>query len=214
MIWRISIWLPAAPTLIALAMPVMTISAAGVEDGWNNLRHVTKDRAYTVIFRDGHCAHGALVSVNAQSAVLSNASGGTLVINRAEVLRVSDTPSAPIHDAIFSGRSSWIDVKEAAPRGDQYLDIIASSAEEWKWKQPRVLNDSVLFDGKAAARTDIRYVSDVRYKPLTRTEEFVHHENVDLLAPRLWFHAVMLGKISILLYRSDAPEDNSPLECR
>jgi hypothetical protein len=91
--------------------------SAGADDGWRNLKYVTRDRVYAVIFRDGHCAQGAIVNAN-------------------------------------------------------------------------------------------------RFEPLTRWEEHVHRETVNVLAPRLWFNYPMLGTISVLLYNSELAEDNSPTGCQ
>jgi len=104
-------------------------------------------------------------------------------------------------------------VKEAGPRSTEFLRIVTKRGEEWRWEQPTISDDSVLFEDKNIAKANIRYVSYVRFKPLTRREEYVHHENVDLLAPRLWFNYLMLGKIGVLLYNSDLAEDNSPVGC-
>jgi hypothetical protein len=93
------------------------------------------------------------------------------------------------------------------------LDIVTKSGEEWKWKQPTIAEDSLIFEGKTVAKANVRYISYVRFKPLTKSEEYFHHKNVDLFAPRLWFNALMLGRISVLLYNSELAEDNSPAGC-
>lgn len=105
-------------------------------------------------------------------------------------------------------------MKASAPRSPEYLQIVAKRGEEWKWKQPTILDDSVASDGKTIAKADIRYVFLVRFKPLTKSEEYLHQESADLLAPRLWFDGLMLGRITVLLYNSALPEDNSPVGCR
>ena len=141
-------------------------------------------------------------------------SGKDILIQRTDVLRVSDNDLyAGARDIVFSGRSSWNDVKDAGPRGAEYLHIITKHGEEWKWQKPTVSDDSVTSEGKRVAKADVRYISYARSKPLTRREEYVGHENVDWLAPRLWFNGLMLGKISVLLFDADLTEDNSPVGC-
>ena len=107
-----------------------------------------------------------------------------------------------------------MDVKDADPKGSEYLHIVTKIGAERKWRQPKVTDDSISFEGEILPKSDIRYVSYVRFKPLTKSEEYVHHENLDLLAPRLWFGGFALGKISVLIYDAKVTEDNSPAECR
>jgi hypothetical protein len=157
---------------------------------------------------------GFLVSANDQAVVIRD-SGNDVIIKRADVLRVSDDDShAGPHDTVFSGRSSWSDVKAADPKGPEYLHILMKGGEELKWAKPTVSDDSVSFEGRTIAKAEVRYVSYVRLKPITRYEEHVAHENVNWLAPRLWFNYLMLGKISVLIYSAELAEDNSPAGCR
>lgn len=204
--------------LLLASVPVTMPPAFGqmpaeVDDGWGNLRRITRDRNYVVIFRDGHCARGLLVSANDQTIVIAANPGKDLVIKRADVLRVSDTGFATAHDTIFSARSSWIDVKEAGPKATEYLRIVTKGGAEWKWKQPTISDDFVSFQGKHIAKADIRYVYYVRFRPVTAKEEYLNQEAAGFLAPRLWFNGLMLGKISVLLYNSELAGDSSSVRC-
>jgi hypothetical protein len=203
-----------ASVLVTMSLAFGQMPAAA-EDGWSNLSRVTRSRTYAVIFRDGRCAKGLLVSANDQTITIEADSGKDhLVIKRADVLRVSDSPFALTNDTIFSARSSWIDVRETHPKATEYLRIVTKVGEEWKWKQPTSSDNSVNFEGRRIPKADIRYVYYVRFTPLTQREEYLDHEAGVWLAPRLWFNGLMLGKISVLLYNSDLAEDNSPVGCR
>ena len=189
---------------------------AEVDDGWRNLRQITWDRQYTVVIRDGHCVSGTLVSATEQQVAIRQPrwvdSGKELVIKRADVLRISDIRYRAGYP-IFSGRSSWSDVKSAEPVSTEYLHVITKAGAEWKWKQPVILDESVAFEGKTVAKSDIRYVSYVRFKPLTEHQEWLVQESGEFLDPRLWFNGIMRDKLSVLLYNSIVVEDNSPISC-
>ncbi len=176
-----------AAVIAALAFSLAgSLCAADVEDGWSNIRRVTRDRFYAVVLRDGRCESGSLVSANDQAIVIGD-SGKERVIRRTDVLRVSDDSLyADTRDTVFSARSSWLDVKDVGPKGTEYLHILTKHGEEWKWQKPTVSDDSVSFEGR----------------------------KVDWLAPRLWFNGLILGKISVLLYNSELAEDNSSVRCR
>jgi hypothetical protein len=103
-------------------------------------------------------------------------------------------------------------VKTTVPTGAEYLHVVTKSGEKWKWKQPTVTDDSVTFEGVTISKGDIRYIFYVRAKPLTNVEEFFHDEDLKWLAPIPWLGEVT--RISVLLYNSDLPEDNSSIACR
>jgi len=190
------------------------ISAAAPGDGWRNLKHVIRDRPYAVILRNKQCEYGALSSVGQQALVLATYSGRGVLIKRSDIARVTDNPAEPTRGAVFSGRSSWIDVKAAAPEAAEYLHIVTKDGEEWKWKQPTVSDDSITSQRITVDKADVRYVSYIRFKPLTVEEEFFHQEDLKWLAAIPLLRDLAPGRISVLLYNSDLPENNSPIACR
>jgi hypothetical protein len=197
--------------LFALACIAIVQCAGRVDDSWGNLRIVTKDREYVVVLHDRRCVRG-FVSANDQELSVMDGSGSRL-IKRDDILRVSDTWGSNARDTVFSGRSSWTDVQDADPRGREYLRVVTTRGEEWTPKQPKVADLFISGDGRTVQKTDVRSVQYVRFVPMTSKEEYVHHENVDLLAPRLWFGGLMMPRINVLLYDSARPEDNSGIAC-
>ena len=127
---------------------------------------------------------------------------------------MTDNPTEPTRGAVFSARSSWLDVKAAAPKATEYLHIVTKGGEEWKWKEPTVSDDSITFEQITVSKVEVRYVSYVRFKPLTVQEEFLHQEDWGWLASIPWLSDLVSRKISVLLYNADVPEDNSPILCR
>ena len=183
-------------------------------DGWSNLRHVTRDRLYAVVLRDGHCQYGILSSVGERGLVLATDSQLGILLRRSQVLRVSNNLAAPGRDVIFSARSSWLDVQTTALKGNEYLRIVTKRGGEWKWKQPVISGDSIASEGVAVGKREIRYVFYVRSKPLGVDEEYYHQEDFKWLASIPLLANLVPPKINVLLYNSGLPEDNSPLACR
>jgi hypothetical protein len=184
------------------------------DGGWSNLKRITRNRPYAVILRDGHCQYGTLSSVGDQAMVLATYSGIGVLIKRAQITRVTDDPTAPERGAVYSARSSWLDVKIVTLKGSEYLHIVTKRGDEWKWKQPTVTDDSITFEGITLGKAEVRYVFHVRAKPLTSDEEFFHQEDLKWLAAIPWVRERVPLKISVLLYNSDLPEDNLPIACR
>jgi hypothetical protein len=195
-----------------MILEAVVLTAADVDDGWLNLKRSTHDRSYAFLFRDSHCVRGRLIRVSEDAAVLRIEPGGERVIKRSQVLGVADyNHYFPDHFAlVFSGRSSWSDVQDVNPNWSEYLSVIAKHGPQQRWSNPTVSDNSISGEGRAIAKADVRLVYYYRFKPLTEAEEFMELERVDLFAPRLWFHGAMLGKIAVLLYNSEVPEDNSP----
>ena len=200
--------------MTAWLLAVTLLAASG--DGWSNLKHVVRNRPYAVILRDGQCQYGTLSSVGEQGMVLATYSGLGVLIKRSQIARVTDDPTAPAHGAVYSARSSWLDVKMVAPKGTEYLHIVGKGGDERKWKQPAVSDDSIASGATSIPKAEVRYVFYVRAKPLTVDEEFLHQEDLNLkwLAGIPWLGDLVSSKISVLLYNSDLPEDNSPIACR
>jgi hypothetical protein len=179
-----------------------------------NLKHVTRDRLYVFMLRDGQCQYGSLSSVGEQAVVLVTGSELGVLIKRSQIARVSDDLTSPARDAVFSARSSWLDVKAAAPKETGYLHIVTKGRDEWKWKHPEVSDDGITFDGITVGKANVRYVFYVRSKPLTVYEEYLHEEDFRWLASIPLLGNLLPGKINVLLYNSDLAEDNSPMACR
>jgi len=189
--------------------PLIIIALGVLAADWDNLREITRDRLYVVALRDGRCIHGRIISSTDQQLVLDSATNW-----RVDVVRVADIPFPSATGPVYSGRSSWDDVKAVHPQWSEYLLIQTNRGEELKWKNPNVLGDSIAFVASALRKADVKTVSYVRFKPMTKTEDWYDTESAVILAPRLWFHRAMLGKISVTLYNSGVAEDNSKLGCR
>jgi hypothetical protein len=207
MVQRVAVAHVIAGLLFTLTFPAV---AAKAEDGWGNLRRVTHKTPYTFVLRTGGCIEGKVDSASQDGVIVRIANGMNRILRNSEVLRVSEDSEGSIHNAIFSGRSSWADIFFADPRETEYLDIVGKDGRQGKWNKPLIKTDSIHSGGQIIAKSEIRLISYVRFTPLTPNEHYFHRESADLLAPRLWFHYALLPKIKVLLYNSDLPEDNSP----
>jgi hypothetical protein len=186
---------------------VVVLALSLVAADWDNLKEITRDTTYRIVFRDGRCLKGNLISSNGQQVVLTSGAA-----QRADVLRIQDVgPYIVSSVPVYSGRSSWADVKAA---GAGNLLVVTKRGEQRRLEWPEILDARIIFNGETLEKVDVGTVSYIRFRPLTSREEYVHHENVDLLAPRLWFKGLLLGKISVKLYDSAMAEDNSKLGCR
>jgi hypothetical protein len=96
------------------------------DDSWQNLKHVTRERYYTVFDRKSNCVTGHIVKANDREISLKLPDATTATFDRANVLRVSVSQAAPyfpprvradvdrVRDIIYNNKSSWDDLKEQA----------------------------------------------------------------------------------------------------
>lgn len=192
---------------------IIALLAAFPGDGWNNLKHVTRDRLYAIVLRNGECQFGVLGSIGEQVMVLGTDSSVGLAIKRSQILRVSDNLAAPARTAVFSARSSWQDVRATVLTGGEFLDIVTQQAQEWKWKHPAMADDAIASEGVSIRKEDVRYVFYVRSKPLTTDEEYFHQNDLKWITSIPLLGELVPTRISVLLYNADLPEDDSPIQC-
>lgn len=205
----------------------MTSIANGAADGgWQNLKRMRTDRDYTVLMRNGSCITGRVAAVDTgalelfeprESANQKTTKTDVRIIeaNRNDVLRVTDTRFGDPHDTIYSGRSSWTDVKASRPKGKaEWLKVVDKRGKERTCKTPEASDDGLRCGTEEISKKDIARVYYVRLKPASDWLEYASGEGVGGLDPRTWFNYMLLGRIDVLLFDSALPEDNQAAACR
>jgi hypothetical protein len=202
-------------------LSIVAAANAAPDGGWSNLYAVTHKRGYRFILKDGGCINGSIQSVSADAVHVlewdwTGRRTNQVVLHRCAIVRIVDGGTGA-HDAIFSGRSSWIDVEGAAPGGRlEHLLVVTADGRQHIAKNPVITGMHLTISGADKVnipKSEIRQVFYVRRKPLTANTEYLGRENAALLAPNLWFGGVFLGTIPVLLYDSSKPEANSIIRC-
>ena len=209
--------------LLTVAGPFSALGQS--EDGWKNLTKVRHDRGYTVLTRNGSCISGSIAEANDAilkiETVLTNGRGIPLgkvaltAIKRPDVLRVSDNSDVLPHDAVYSGRSSWVDVREAHPYPtSEWLKIVLSDGHERRCKRSEVFDDRINCDANAIPKSEISRLYYVRLEPASSNQLYLSHEGMAWLDARTWFNYALYGRIEVLLYDSRDQEDDALLSCK
>jgi hypothetical protein len=196
---------------------------AMAEETWQNLKRMRRDREYTVVLRNGSCLTGRVEEVDDSVLKLSaagdqqarNTGSQTIKGARADILRVTDNRSGDPHGAIYSGRSSWADVRASRPyEKSEWLKIVDKKGKEQTCKSPQVVEDGLKCGNVEISKKEIARVYYVRLKPASDWLEYASREGVGWLDARTWFNYALLGRIDVLLFDSALPEDNQPKACR
>jgi|SRR5579862_8652082 len=212
---------------MAIATLLMTISfLLGQDPSWMNLGHIDHGNTYYLILRNGSCLQGTIRSVNPDTLSLAVLNPGSknrtdvataprlVTVARSDALQVKDGLNQ--FDILYSGRSSWRDVRAVPSHSREYFSITLKSRESFSG-EPTGSTDSQLSvkRSKSAmdiAKTDIALVDYVRIKPApaNRLQEFP----VELFDPRNWPFIFNVGvQLRVPLFDSTLPEDDSILQC-
>ncbi|MGB8494552.1 MAG: hypothetical protein WCE53_09155 [Candidatus Acidiferrum sp.] len=201
--------------LVGSLMLATQACAAARDDAWENLRHVTRRRNYTVVDRQSKCAVGRILSVTDHSVTLRTSQTATITVERANVLRVSDGPHT--NDMVYSARSSWSDVQSIPKNSRETARVVTKDGKEHEGKilEASEIHLILLLSGKRVelAKDDISRVEYVRYKPLSESGQFAAQE-MYFVDPELWPYFLNIGvKMSVRLYDVSMPESNAPIHC-
>jgi hypothetical protein len=154
-----------------------SLRAADPSDGWENLRHITKDHMYTLVLRGGKCQPLTIASSDRAQLVIDQVSS-KVSVQRRDVLLVSDSDERPV----FSARSSWLDVKKSFVGPGEFLQISTRTGQELRWGHAVVQDNDISQAGKSVSKDTILRIVYVRHKPLTRAQQALDqvpplHEN-------------------------------------
>jgi len=210
-------------------------SGATQDDSWQNLKHVTRERYYTVLDRKSNCVTGHIVAANDREITLKLPDATTATFDRANVFRVSVSQAAPyfpprvqadvdrIRDIIYNDKSSWDDLQELAAiekirRPGQEVKVVKADGNKYEGRLSAISDTQLELDrtgGKLTiAKADVAQVYYLRYKPLTDSEKYSAQEDF-WIDPRLWpYYLHLVPKLPVRLYDSSRVEDDTPVRCK
>lgn len=193
------------------------------DDQWKNLMHADRRPTYTVVTRQLGCTVGKIDAVTRQTVTLKRPDGTTESIAKQDVLRSTDQEIASL-GIVYSGRSSWLDVKNCCPNPKRYsgvyLRLVMLDGKKHEGELVGVQDTNLtLRDGRQTnqfAKLDISRVYLVRYKRMSKSAEAAFTELFvfKVLDPQLWPYFLRIGTAYVLLYDSRMPDDDSEIDCK
>jgi hypothetical protein len=204
------------PTLaVCLAFSLRALGAAK-DDPWENLRRVTRHRAYTFVDHESNCVTGQILTVTNQSVTIERPQAKNITVERQNTLRVTD--GRQINDVIYSARSSWSDVEVISPKTKERVKVLTRSGQEYEGKLVSASDIGMTLTHPSGninlAKENIARVYYLRYKPMSEGAEHSAQE-MFVIDPRLWPYFLNISaKIPVRLYDSSMPEDNIPVQCK
>ena len=210
-------------------------SLAAADDSWQNLKHVTQERYYTVVDRRSNCITGHIVKANDHEFTLKLPNRTSATFDRANVLRVSVSQAAPylpprveadvgrVYDVIYNDKSSWSDLKGVAGHENigasgQEVKVVKTDGKTYEGRLSRISETQLELDrtsGKLEiAKADVAEVYHLRPKPLTDSEKYSAQEDF-WIDPRLWpYYLHLVPRLPVRLYDSSLQEDNTAVRCK
>jgi hypothetical protein len=192
------------------------VRAQNNDESWNNLRKITKFHAYAYADRKGNCGKARIDRVTDQSVTLKRPNKTKITIQRADLLRIGQWGLWPI-GTLFSGRSSWYDVKllphDARDSNRRARMRIVTSDGKEHGGELLDADDGrlkLLLHGRKLvfAKSDISKVYVMEFRPISEVgQELLVFAALD---PEVWISFV---RIPVPLYDVSKPEENMPIEC-
>jgi hypothetical protein len=209
----------------------LTPSASGqttvADDGWEHVKHFHRDRSFIFVDRQFDCNRGKIGDVTDQAISVKRPDQTRFTIERQDLLQITVswrvTGTLDIRGVLFSGRSSWADVKALLPKLRPYrrekVRVVTLNGKEHSGELIEV-DDShlaVLAGGQhqELAKSDISKVYYITLKQLGDLAEYTLGEDpwLAIFDPEAWPILVGAGRIPVLLYDSSKPEDDSAIIC-
>jgi len=185
-------------------------------DPWKNLSQIPWAQTYFFTERNLNCFSGKITRVSPEAAVVLGPKNAEITIERQNLLWVGG-PDFPIF-AIYSGRSSWADVKHLFQNDRHEIVTVSLTTHDGKRYKGKLANvtDAQINLGKGTgqirlAKDRISQLSYIRDKPWSEGHEYLARELFvfEIFDPALWYSP----KIRVRLYESSLPEDNSSTVC-
>jgi preprotein translocase subunit YajC len=198
---------------ICLALSSRALGPAKA-DPWENLRCVTRHRAYTFFDRESNCTTGQILTVTDQSVTIKPPQGNNITVERRNVVRVTDWNGR--NNVIYSAKSSWSDVEAINTKAS--VNVLTKNGRVCQGKVVSTSDTGITLMHSNCdinlAKEDIAQVYRVRSKPMSEGAERSAQE-LFVVDPRLWPYLLNISaKISVRLYDSSVPEDDSPVQCK
>jgi small nuclear ribonucleoprotein (snRNP)-like protein len=188
---------------------VFSAKAQSISDtSWRNLDHTLNRASVTVARRDGRCLTGKIESFDDKSIVIDNST-----VERKDILRVADGISLDAHDSIYSGRSSWWDLRQSRPSHHEHIELGLRNDLTQSCQSIIATEEDAACDGRRIAKSDVVRGYYVRLAPATEWERHLGQENVAYLSPRSWFGYAFFPRIKVLLYDATIAQDNTKIAC-
>jgi hypothetical protein len=192
-----------------LLLTCLAKAESALDRSWRNLGHTIKESSYTVAMRDGRCLTGHIESFDGKYVTV-----GSSKLERKDVARIGDGTSVADHDPIYSGRSSWSDLRQSEPNEFERIELELKNNVTRKCRSFSASEDEATCDGSRIKKSEVVRGYYIRLAPATEWEHHAAHEGVTFLAPRTWFNHALFPRIKVLLYDEALPDESVKVACQ
>lgn len=176
---------------------VLGVGATEQSDAWQKLGTLERTNLYTIVLRDKSCQTGRIQTVESDKIILTT--GAT--VQRSDVVWVGGGLSA--HNILYSGRSSWDEVKRAQAASPESLTIRLRSGRVLTGPEISASDTGVTIKrfGRhvSTAKPDIAHVDYVRFKPVSEAHRYFAQEAAYLavLDPKVWQYWLRIDALNL-----------------
>ena len=160
------------------------------------------------------CVHGRIQSVTDNSLTINPENAPRITIERSRLLRVEGYGVG----VVYSGRSSWSDVKMVRPTFER-MRVISGDGRKHEGAG-KASDDEVTIEinrrSESFRKDEIARVYVLADRPASDVldEMVLETPYIAVFDPELWVYMMQKKMpLAVRLYDSSLPEDNLPLEC-
>lgn len=193
---------------------LLPLAADIPEVAWKKLGNLERSNPYTFVLRDGTCQTGKIRGVEETRIILESGAE----VQKPNVLWVGEGMSP--HEVLYSGRSSWSDVRHVEPGRLEALNVRLKSGKSMQGPVVTASESQITIKhyGRSVriAKDEVAEVEYVRFKPVSEAHRYFAQEaaGLQLLDPKAWQYLLRIDALlPVRLYDASMPEDNSPLKC-
>jgi hypothetical protein len=202
--------------LVFSLLPTTLMRGADKEDPWVILKHTTHRSTLAFMVRGEGCYKGKIRAVADDSIRVKLQSGATITIERSTLVRVEGYAVG----AIYSGTSSWADVKAIRSDLGERARVVAKDGNKYEGKaQASDTEITVEHAGKneTILKSNVARVDRFTDRPASDSLDSFAQEGGGLLVldPEAWVYmAQKASPLSVRIYDSSLPEDNTRVSCQ
>lgn len=200
-----------AACTVALLLP--PAYGADKDRPWQLLKHITHRSTLSFFIDSAPCVRGRIKKVADRSITINLEQGGSRTLAREKVLRITGYGVS----TIYSGRSSWEDVKSIRSDLGYRLRVVTKDRRRHDGKataSDQEIKVSASSKEETIAKSDVAQVFYFTDRPASDIldEMVLETPYLAIFDPELWVYMIQKSDpLPILLYDASMPEDNRPL---
>jgi hypothetical protein len=203
---------------------LMLLQCSGIAFGLkthHSPQNVARSASFTFMKKDGSCVEGPIAKIEPKAVTITQTAQQPVIIQRGDLLQVSQVQVSQGNSLVFSARSSWADVEAVHLLPRELFLLKLHNGKTIKDRPLSVTADGMVFKRllwmkTRIAKGQIVTVDYLRMRPESNAFDYFAQEAPAMLFFYPEFYdglAGLEGRIPVRLYDAVRREDDAVVEC-